>query len=246
MSKRIRKRIIAIVMSVIMAVSFTGLGTMSASAFDKEYISKEGMELGYSIINGYSKMYFKNNPDHTSGKIAVYAGLDVTSPYVIATGGLFFLTNKVDFDRILSDNDYAMSYISKFDSFLSSVGVTNDRASEFLNSIKEKNINFELALDTAGIYIFDASDDYAYELMDNNEYVDFVIAEGKVPSNMKDLNLDGVTDSQDARLIQHYLAGDLELADDDEALYAMFASDYNQDKEININDVTDLERDLMK
>ncbi len=82
--------------------------------------------------------------------------------------------------------------------------------------------------------------------MENNPYVDFVLVDGKVPSNMKDLNFDGVTDIKDAELMQHYLAGDLELADDDEASYALYATDYNKDKEINIEDVTDLQKDIFK
>ena len=246
MRRKIYKRIIAAVLSLIMIFSMTGIGTLTASAFDKLYISKDGMALGYSIINGYTRMYYKNNPDTATGKIAVYSSLDITSPYILAMGGMFFLTNSIDIDRLLTDNDYTMSYIDKFDSYLSSVGIVNGRASDFCNSIKDDNISFDIALDTVGIYVFEADKDYAYQLMDSNEYADFVLAEGKVPSNMKDLNLDGKTDSTDAELIQHYLAGDSELEDEDEKAYAMFASDYNKDTEINIIDVTDLQRDLIE
>lgn len=243
MRKKLITRITSLFLTAVTAFSLAQSGAFSASAFDDEYISEEGMELGYSIINGYTKMSMRSNPQKKSGKIAVYSGVDITSPYVLAMGGFYLLSHHIDFDKLLTDNDYAMSNIADFDSYMSKAGIKNENAQSFLNSVSDKKLNFETKLNTAGIYIFDSTNDYAKELMDNNPYVDFVLVDGKVPSNMKDLNFDGVTDLKDAELMQHYLAGDLELADDDESSYALFATDYNKDKKINIEDVTDLQRD---
>lgn len=246
MRKKLKNCIISIFLCTAVSLSLTGIGTLGASAFDDEYISEDGMALGYSIINGYTKMSMKSNPQKTSGKIAVYSGVDITSPYVLTMGGLYILSHHVDFDEFLSDNDYAMEFIGDFDSYMKKVGIKNEKSPNFVKSVSDKKIKFEKQLDTAGIFIFEAENDYAVELMENNPYVDFVLVDGKVPSNMKDLNFDGVTDIKDAELMQHYLAGDLELADDDEALYALYATDYNKDKEINIEDVTDLQKDIFK
>lgn len=243
MRKKLITRITSLILTAVTAFSLAQAGVFSASAFDDEYISEDGMKLGYSIINGYTKMSMRSNPQKKSGKIAVYSGVDITSPYVFAMGGFYVLSHHIDLDKFLSDNDYAMSNIEGFDSYMSKVGIKNDNSQNFLNSVNDKNLNFETKLDTAGIYIFDSTNNYAKELMDNNPYVDFVLVDGKVPSNMKDLNFDGVTDLKDAELMQHYLAEDLELEDDDEAAYALFATDYNKDKKINIEDVTDLQRD---
>ncbi|GEM_PF-78937 len=246
MRKKLKNRIISIFLCTAVAFSLTGISTLGTSAFDDEYISEEGMELGYSIINGYTKMSMKSNPQKTSSKIAVYSGIDITSPYVLTMGGLYILSHHVDFDEFLSDNDYAMEFIGDFDSYMKKVGIKNEKSPKFVKSVSDKKIKFEKRLDTAGIFIFEATNDYAKDLMENNPYVDFVLVDGKVPSNMKDLNFDGVTDIKDAELMQHYLAGDLELADDDEASYALYATDYNKDKEINIEDVTDLQKDILK
>lgn len=242
MAKNISKRFVAYALSVVTAVSVTGIGTMTASAFDDEYLNKEGIELGYSIINGYTKMYLSHNPERNSGRIAVYSGVDLTSPYVIAMGGVYVLSHHIDIDRFITDNDYAMGFIADFDSFLRTVGIKNDKAKMLKSSLEADNIKPDLSLDTAGIYVFDSTNDYAYQLMNNNEYADFVLVDAKVPANMKDLNFDEKTDYKDAELIQHYLAGDLDLADDDEDAYALYASDYNKDKSIDIEDVTDLLR----
>lgn len=243
MKKKIKKKIISTLLCAAVSFSLTGIGIFGASAFDDEYLSKDGMDLGYSIINGYTKMRMKNNPQKKSGKIAVYSGVDITNPYVLTMGGVYILSHHIDFDKFLSDNDYAMSFIADFDSYMSKVGIKNENAKNFADSVSDKKLNYETRLNTAGIFIFDATDDYAKGLIENNPYVDFVLVDGKVPSNMKDLNFDGVTDLKDAELMQHYLAGDLELADEDEASYALFATDYNKDKEINIEDVTDLQKD---
>ncbi len=246
MRKKLKNRIISIFLCTAVAFSLTGISTLGTSAFDDEYISEEGMELGYSIINGYTKMSMKSNPQKTSSKIAVYSGVDITSPYVLTMGGLYILSHHVDFDEFLSDNDYAMEFIGDFDSYMKKVGIKNEKSPDFVKSVSDKKIKFEKRLDTAGIFIFEATNDYAKDLMENNPYVDFVLVDGKVPSNMKDLNFDGVTDIKDAELMQHYLAGDLELADEDEAAYALYATDYNKDKNINIEDVTDLQKDILK
>lgn len=243
MSHKFTKKLISLTLTVIAMFSLTGIGRLSASAFDNNYLDEDGIELGYSIINGYTKMYFENNPQRKSGRIAVYSGVDITSPYVLAMGGLYILSHHIDIDRFISDNDYAMSFVGDFDKFLKSTGIKNEKAKKLKKVLSDDNIKPELSLETAGIFVFNATNDYACRLMNSNKYTDFVLVNAKVPDNMKDLNFDNKTNLEDAELIQHYLAGDLELADDDEDAYALYASDYNKDKDINILDVTDLLKD---
>lgn len=239
------KKVISVILSASMTFSLIGYSSVTASAFDENYISKDGMALGYSIVNGYTKLTFKNNPDSSSGKIAVYSGLDVTNPGVIAVGGMYIFSHNISIDKLLSDNDYAMENIKKFDKFLSAFGIKNERAENFKKSISDEDIEFESEFDTVGIYVFEADNDYALDLM-NNKYADFVLAGGKVPESMKDLNFDGKSDSKDAILIQRYLVDDLTFEDKDEDAYAMFACDINADKEINIFDATDLQYQDLK
>lgn len=47
---------------------------ISAAAFDLDYISEDGMKLGYSIIKGYSKMSMKKVSTRT-GKLPFTADL---------------------------------------------------------------------------------------------------------------------------------------------------------------------------
>ncbi len=242
----IGRLIISTVTALSIAVTLINFSMFSASAFDKSYISEDGMKLGYSIVNGYTKMFLRKSPENYNGKAVVYSGLDITQPYTLTMGGMYVLTHKIDIDKLLSDNDYALTNFDKFNSYLSFVGIKNDKAKEFEKILEEDNIKCDVQMNTLGMYIINSDKEYLYELMEENEYADFVLVNGGVPENMKDLNFDGITDAKDAVLIQHYLADDLDLADDDERAYALFASDYNQDKRIDIQDVTDLLYDLSR
>ncbi|MCQ2515047.1 MAG: hypothetical protein MJ089_08175 [Ruminococcus sp.] len=232
------KKYVALLTAFSVAISLIFYSSSRVIAFDDEYANKEGMALGYAVINGYSKMYYRNVGD-PNGKAVVYSGLEIT-PYVITMCGMYILSHGIDVDKFLSDNDYAMQNIENLNSYFSKIGIKSKRAEKFKQSIKDKNIKFAYSYDNVGIYIFDCNEDMAYSLIDDNEYVDFVLVGGKVPDNMKDLNFDGITDKKDAKLIQHYLAGDLELVDNDEKEYAQYASDINKDKSIDINDVTEI------
>ena len=108
---------ISLSLIVSMIYSIIAYSAVSVSAFDTDYISHDGMNLGYSIINGYSKLSAKNKLTNYNTS-AVYSGLDVSSPYVITLVGLFYFTKKVDIDRAMYDNDYAMELIQKLDKFL--------------------------------------------------------------------------------------------------------------------------------
>ena len=55
------------------------------------------------------------------------ADLIVTNLYVMGSLGWFYMTNGVDLDRAMTDNDYAMEMIAKLDSHLQGAGITNDR-----------------------------------------------------------------------------------------------------------------------
>lgn len=235
---KILKKFLALFSAV--TVFFTALNTtrFSAVAFDKEYISSDGMQLGYDIISGYSKLAVKNNL--TSYNIsAVYSGLDVNSPYLIALLGIFYVTNGVDIDKAMGDNDYTMELIAKLDSFLGKMGIKNDRAKDIKNTFLADKIKIINSFDTAGLYIIESDEKYCKNL-ENNENVDFILAGGKMPPSLKDLNFDGKSDSADAEYIQKYLVKNFSFKDRQENEYLKFACDINGDKELDILDVTDL------
>ena len=218
------------------------------------------MKLGYSIIKGYSKMSMKKG-QYKDGKIAVYCGLDVTNLYVMGSLGWFYMTNGVDLDRAMTDNDYAMEMIAKLDSHLQGAGITNDRAKEKKAEILKDAKYVYQCFDTLGLYIVDVDKNRADELMNDSGIVtlrrlttdeitgtetaagsgiDFVLDGGCVPKNMKDLNIDGKTDEKDAELIQKYLIKDLTFDDYDENQYALFVCDINGDKTPDIRDATEI------
>lgn len=241
MSKsKIFRRIVSFVIALSMMITLINFSTISVCAFDTDYINEDGMDLGYSIINGYSKLSVKNGYT-TFEKSAVYSGLDISSPYIIAVAGLFYITNGVNLDKVFTDNTYAISTISKLNSFLSAMGVKNERAKALKTELEKSDAKITSSFDTAGIFIIETDSDYALNLM-NNEDVDFVLAGGEVPKSMKDLNFDGKSDYSDSLLIQQYLAKILKFDDRDEDAYIQFACDINQDKEINILDASYLQK----
>ena len=129
MKRKFSKKVISILLVFAMLIGGACFSCTSAAAFDLDYISEDGMKLGYSIIKGYSKMSMKKG-QYKDGKIAVYCGLDVNNLYVMGSLGWFYMTNGVDLDRAMTDNDYAMEMIAKLDSHLQGAGITNDRAKE--------------------------------------------------------------------------------------------------------------------
>ncbi len=237
---KFRKRIISSVLAATTAFTVIQSTAISAKAFDMEYISTDGMELGYSIINGYSKLSVEKGLTSYK-KSAVYSGLDVTSPYIIALAGLFYVTNGIDLDKAMVDNDYAIEMISKFNGFLNSMGVRNEKAKKLKDEIKKSDVKIINSFDTAGLYIIEADEKYCKDLM-NNEYVDFLLAGGAVPPSMKDLNMDGKSDAKDGVLIQEFLVEKYKHEDDDVTEYLKFACDINGDKEINILDASELQK----
>lgn len=224
-------------LSLVFTLSF--FTAPGANAFDTDYIDKSGMELGYSIINGYSKLSIERGQYADSQKTAVYCGLDVSDVYTLSAAGIYCLANRVDLDRLIKDNSYAMQHIAGLDSFLKKAGVKNDRAAQYKSKIIGSSKKVYNSFDVLGLYIFDATDKRKLELM-NKDYVDFVLDGGVVPRNMKDLNIDGKTDMKDALLIQQYLAKILKFDDDDINEYALFVCDINGDKEPDIRDVTEI------
>ena len=54
------KSIISFTLVSTLSLSMIFYGTPKVSAFDTSYLSQDGMELGYRIINGYSKLSAKN------------------------------------------------------------------------------------------------------------------------------------------------------------------------------------------
>ena len=107
------------------------------------------------------------------------------------------MTNGVDLDRAMTDNDYAMEMIAKLDSHLQGAGITNDRAKEKKAEILKDAKYVYHCFDTLGLYIVDVDKNRADELM-NDSGIDFVLDGGCVPQNMKDLNIDGKTEEKDA------------------------------------------------
>lgn len=235
------KRLLAVITAFAMSLVIVHNSLISTDAFDTDYVNKDGMALGYSIINGYSKLSIEHN-QYKGNKIAVYCGLDVTNLYTMAAVGLYYVTHGVDIDRIMTDNEYALEHIEKLDSYLKNAGIKNDRAMESKPLILEYAKRVHSCYDTLGLYIIDATDKYALELMEKN-YVDFVLDGGCVPRNLKDLNMDGKSDKSDALMIQKYLVDIINFSDDDKHEYAKFVCDIDGDKEADIRDVTTLLKD---
>lgn len=233
------KRILTVIITLSIAFSMVVQTTITASAFDTSYISKDGMKLGYSIINGYSKLSSKNGLTSYK-KSAVYSGLDVSNPYVITLVGIFYLTNKVDLDKAMRSNDYALSMISKLNEYLKSMGIKNEKAQALKSEIQNSDAKIVSAFDTAGLYIIEADSNYCESLI-SNKNVDFVLSGGQVPKSMKDLNFDGKSNTADGKYIQEYLVKIYDDLDSDEIEYLKFACDINGDKKIDILDVTELQ-----
>lgn len=236
--KKFKKRVISLILTFAFSLSVLNIGSFSASAFDMDYISKDGLELGYSIVNGYSKLSTKAGSNSYS-KTAVYSGLDISSPYIIALAGVFFLTSGIDFDKVITDNDYTMQMAGKLEAFINKMGVKNEKAKALKAELSEDKINIVSSFDSLGLFIIEADNTIATNLMENKR-VDFVLAGGEVPKNMKDLNMDGKTDGKDAVLIQQYLSKLVTYSDSDEKEYIKFACDINKDKKINIIDANEI------
>lgn len=234
------KHIILFTLAFVLSLSMIFYSTPKVSAFDTDYLSENGLQLGYRIINGYSKLSSKNKLTSYETS-AVYSGLDISNPYVITLVGVFYFTNGVDVDKAMEDNDYTMSLIKKLDSFLNKMGVKNDRAKSLKSELTKSGAKILNSFDTAGLYIIKADSSYCKNLT-GNKNVDFVLAGGKMPLSMKDLNFDGKSNSLDGRHIQEYLVDKYDAEDRDENEYIKFACDINGDKEITIADTTDLQK----
>lgn len=228
----------AIIVSAITAISMSNLATSTAYAFDTSYISDDGMKLGYGIINGYSKMSVKTGVN-SYDKTAIYSSLDITSPYILTLAGVFYMTNGVDLDKAIVDNDYTVELIGKLNSFLRTMGVRNERAERLKQKLGKDNVKVEQCFETAGMFVINSNNEYCNQLS-NEDTVDFVLAGGEVPKTMKDLDLNGKSDQNDAKLIQKYLVGEFDSNDNDEKEYIKFACDINGDKTIDITDATEL------
>ena len=229
---------------LVLAISFAAFMSNPApvSAFGMDDLKSESqMKLGYSIINGYSKLSSRSGLT-SYGKTAVYCGQDLTNPYLLALAGTFYITNGVDLERTLTDNDYALGLVRKLNSFLAGMGVKNDRLTSLKAALKNENVSVTESLDSIGLIFIKTDSAFANRLM-NDERVDFVFAGGEVPPSMKDLNMDGKSDSGDAAYIQRYLTGELVYPDDDENEYISFAADIDGDKKHDIRDATALLRE---
>ena len=228
---------------LVLAISFAAFMSNPApvSAFGMDDLKSESqMKLGYSIINGYSKLSSRSGLT-SYGKTAVYCGQDLTNPYLLALAGTFYITNGVDLERTLTDNAYALGLVRKLNSFLTGMGVKNDRLTSLMAALKNENVSVTESLDSIGLIFIKTDSAFANRLM-NDERVDFVFAGGEVPPSMKDLNMDGKSDSGDAAYIQRYLIGELVYPDDDENEYISFAADIDGDKKHDIRDATALLR----
>lgn len=242
MRKQMIKKLVSIALTASAVFSLISFGTSGASAaFDMDDLKKDDrLSLGYSIINGYSKLAVQSGLTSYK-KTAVYCGLDLKNPYLMALAGGFYIANGVDLQRTISDNDYAVSLVQKLDGFLKGMWIKNERAGELKKELKNSGVKIKEAYDTVGLYIIESDKSGAEKLMKNSR-ADFVFAGGEVPPSMKDLNMDGKSDSRDIPLIQKYLAKKLRYTDKDVQNYLDFAADIDGDKSQDINDVTALQR----
>ncbi len=213
-------------------------GAIPVRAFDAEYFDGDGMELGYSIINGYSKLSVREGLCSFE-RSAVYCGLDITNPYILSLGLMYYFTHGADLDKAMSDNDYALELVEGLDGFVKNMGVNNQRAAELKKELSESGAKVIRSFDSAGLFIISSPPEYAKSLIENKN-VDFVMCDGKIPPSMKDLNMDGKSDKDDAPYIQSFLAEGLDDDDDDIEEYYKFACDINGDKELDIFDAEEL------
>lgn len=239
--KKIFRRLVCF--ALVLTTSFTAFifTTQKTYALSQNDLNSSGIDLGCSIINGYTKFVLENRKNTQPQKTAVYCGLDVSSPYLLTLVGIFYLNQGVDLSKLTKDNSYAMETIDHLNGFLQSMGVKNDRAKDFKEKILPQYCKSYEAYNTVGLYIFDCNQESSLELM-KNEYVDFVLVDGKVPQNMKDLNFDGKTDAKDAKIMEQYFAGKLALKDKDKKEYVKFACDIDGNKKINVTDITALQK----
>lgn len=236
------KRIISVALTLGISFSMFGLSDFSASAaFEMDDLKKDDrLSLGYSIINGYSKLSEQTGLTSYK-KTAVYSGLDLKNPYLMALAGGFYLANRVDLERTLTDNSYALSLVEKLNGFLGGMWVTNERAQKLKDQLKSDGIKILASFDTVGLFIIETAKPYAENLM-KNSLADFVFSGGEVPPSMKDLNMDGKSDKKDIPLIQKYLNKELVYKDEDIQNYIGFAVDIDGDKYQTIDDVTMLQK----
>ncbi|MBQ4251211.1 MAG: hypothetical protein II701_04730, partial [Ruminococcus sp.] len=84
------KRIISYFMVLLIAfAAFLG-NSPTVSAFGMDDLKSDSrMQLGYSIINGYSKLSARSGLTDYS-KTAVYCGQDLSNPYLLALAGTFY------------------------------------------------------------------------------------------------------------------------------------------------------------
>ena len=228
---------------LVLAVTFAAFigNSPAVSAFGMDDLKSDSrMKLGYSIINGYSKLSSRSGLT-SYGKTAVYCGQDLSNPYLLALAGTFYVANGVDLERTLTDNAYALKLVRELNAFLAGMGVKNERLTSLKAALKNENVSVTESLDSVGLLFIKTDSAFANRLM-NDERADFVFAGGEVPPSMKDLNMDGKSDARDAAYIQRYLTGELVYPDDDENEYISFAADIDGDKEQNIRDATALLR----
>ena len=237
MCLKFRKRIIVAVISALIAFSVLPVN----AAFEIDDLKKDDrMSFGYSIINGYSKLSEQSGLTSYK-KTAVFSSPDLSNPCLLALAGGFYLTNRVDMDRLIKDNGYAMELIKKLNGFLGGMWIKNERAQTLKQELKREGVKILDAYDTVGLYIIEGDRSLAQKLMQGRS-ADFVFAGGEVPSSMKDMNMDGSSDRADIPLIQRYLTKELHSPDRDIQHYYDFAADINGDKYVDINDVTALQR----
>lgn len=234
----IKKRFLSLILALSLVLPLCVFSTAKASALDTSYINKEGMNLGYSIINGYTKLSLKHKKNNKPVSTAVYVGLDITNPIIALYAGIFYMNNSIDLNRLATDNSYALNELLSLNNFLDNMGVKNSRSKQFEKTYL-KNVQPTTKLSTLGLYIFDATDKETLSLIEYKN-VDFVMTGGKVPKSMKDFNFDGKSNSEDKAYMLNYLCKLKVYKDSDEDAYAQFACDVNEDKKIDINDITKL------
>lgn len=237
MLSKFQKGIIFILVGMLLTISVLP----AHAAFEIDDLKQDDrMKLGYSIINGYSKLSEQRGLTSYK-KTAVFSAPDLSNPFLIALTGGFYLANGVDLERTMTDNEYALSLIKNLNGFLGSMGITNQRAQSVRQTLKSNGIKITDAFDAVGLYMIEGSRPLAQQLM-QNKAVDFVFAGGAVPPSMKDMNMDGKSDTADIPYIQRYLTGELFSRDSDIQHYYDFAVDIDGNKYEDINDVTALQR----
>lgn len=231
-------------LSLVLSVVLFSVSTVSVAVsqpFENNSFSPEKLGDYYTLINGCSQSALKNFDEGEEIEAVVYSGLDIKKPLTVFYVMLFYVTNRVDFDKLTSDPVYSTGIVTDLDDYLKNRGVKNEKSQEFLSEYYDEiKATVKLRFDTVGGFTFTAKKE-TVEKMLADECTDFVIAGSVFMLSQGDLNSDGKKNGKDVLIIQNVLAENYSYANSDEQTFIQYSADTNSDSVIDIDDATQLQ-----